>query len=215
MVSDLYEKGEIPRLGSLYQTINRWIATFSFPVFAALIIVPELFVGLFAGPEGRGAEAIVAVLAVGNFFYTGTGPTGYVISMTGRPGINFANSLVSVIGYVALGRWIVPEHGALGMAAVDAFVTGVINSARVIQARLLVGIHPFGPTFYKPVVATLVGAAVLLSWKLVLGDSISSEIAGLIVASAVFLLTLKLLRLDAEERMVINRIKRKAGELRR
>ncbi|MFN2489624.1 MAG: oligosaccharide flippase family protein, partial [Actinomycetota bacterium] len=89
VVSDLHERGEIDRLGALYQTINRWIATFSFPVFVALILEADLFVKLFAGAEGAGAVPVVAVLAAGNLFYTGTGPTGYVLSMTGRPGLNF------------------------------------------------------------------------------------------------------------------------------
>ncbi|MGH2699179.1 MAG: oligosaccharide flippase family protein [Actinomycetota bacterium] len=214
VVSDLHERGEIHRLGSLYQTINRWIATFSFPVFAALLIVPELFVGLFAGPEGRGAEAVVAILVFGNLFYTGTGPTGYVISMTGRPGLNFINSIVTVVLYLALGAWLVPMDeplgGAVGMAITDSIVTALVNTARVIQAKILVGIQPFGRTFYKPVVATLAGAAVLALWKFALGTSIPSELAGLTLAAVVYLAALRAMGLDAEERMVINRVRKRA-----
>jgi O-antigen/teichoic acid export membrane protein len=214
VVSDLHEKGEIERLGSLYQTINRWVATFSFPVFAALLIVPELFVSLFAGPEGSGAESVVQILVIGNLFYTGTGPTGYVISMTGRPGLNFVNSIVSVVLYVALGAWLVPMDGplggAVGMAITDAFVTALINTARVIQAKVLVGVQPFGRTFYKPVVATLAGAAVLGMVKLVFGTSIPSELAGLVVAGIVYFVALRAMGLDAEERLVINRVRQRA-----
>ena len=215
VVSDLHEKGEIERLGSLYQTINRWIATFSFPVFAALLIVPELFVRVLAGPEGQGAEAIVAILVIGNLFYTGTGPTGYVISMTGRPGINFINSIGSVALYLALGAWLVPLYGesgraGVGMAIVDVIVTALVNTIRVIQAKVLVGIQPFGRTYYKPVVATLAGAAVLLVWKLAFGTSVPSELAGLVIGAVVFLVALKAMGLDAEERMVIDRVRKRA-----
>lgn len=215
VVSDLHEKGEIERLGSLYQTINRWIATFSFPVFAALLIVPELFVRVLAGPEGQGSEAIVAILVIGNLFYTGTGPTGYVISMTGRPGINFINSIGSVALYLALGAWLVPRYGesgraGVGMAIVDVIVTALVNTIRVIQAKVLVGIQPFGRTYYKPVVATLAGAAVLLVWKLAFGTSVPSELAGLVVGAVVFLVVLKAMGLDAEERMVIDRVRKRA-----
>jgi O-antigen/teichoic acid export membrane protein len=214
VVSDLHEKGEIERLGSLYQTINRWVATFSFPVFAALLIVPELFVRLFAGPEGSGAESVVQILVIGNLFYTGTGPTGYVISMTGRPGLNFVNSIVSVVLYIALGAWLVPMDGplggAVGMAITDSIVTALINTARVIQAKVLVGVQPFGRTFYKPVVATLAGAAVLGMFKLVFGTSIPSELAGLVAAAIVYGIALRTMGLDAEERLVINRVRKRA-----
>jgi O-antigen/teichoic acid export membrane protein len=179
-------------------------------VFAALIIEPDLFVRLFAGSEGAGAEEVVVLLAIGNIFYTGTGPTGYVISMTGRPGVNFINSLVSVGMYVALGMWLVPEHGVIGMAVVDLIVTVLVNSARVIEAKILVGVQPFGRTYYKPVVATLVGAAVLLLWQLVPGESIPIEIAGIVVAGFAYIVTLAKLGIDPEERHVIDRIKKRA-----
>lgn len=210
VVSELHGRGDIAQLGSLYQTINRWIATFSFPVFAALILEPDTFVRIFAGEQGRGAAAVVAVLAAGNIFYTGTGPTGYVLSMTGRPGINFVNSVCAVALYVALGAWAVPEHGAVGMAAVDAGVTALVNLVRVVEAKVLVGVQPFGRTFFKPVAATLGASAVLLAWRLVPGESIPLELGGLAVAGVVYVVALRALGMDAEERAVLERIRRRA-----
>ncbi|MGH2729981.1 MAG: oligosaccharide flippase family protein [Actinomycetota bacterium] len=210
VVADLHAKGEMERLGSLYQTINRWIATFSFPVFGALILEPDVFVWMIAGGKGEGAAGVVAILAVGNFFYTGTGPTGYIISMTGRPGINLANSVVAVALYAGAGALVVHEHGAVGMAVVDAAVTALVNSARVVEAKILLGVQPFGRSFVKPVIATLVGAAVLLAWRLVPGDDLWLDTVGICVAAAVYLGVLRALGLDAEERHVLDRIKARA-----
>ena len=209
VVSDLYERGEIARLGSLYQTITRWIATFSFPISAAMILEPDLFL-IFFGRDAAGAAPIIAVLAAGNLFYSGTGPTGYVLSMTGRPGVNFMNSVIGVSLYIVLGILIVPDHGALGMAYVDAAVTAVINLVRVIQAKVLVGIQPFGRSFIKPVVGTLVGAAVLLLWRLIPGDSYPLEVAGIGVALVAYLAVLRAFGVDEEERYVWEAIKGRA-----
>lgn len=209
VVADLYEKGEIERLGSLYQTITRWIATFAFPISAAMMLEPDLFL-IFFGKDAAGAAPIIVVLAAGNLFYSGTGPTGYVLSMTGRPGVNFANSLVGVGLYVVLGLWIVPEHGALGMAYVDAIVTAIINTTRVIEAKLLVGVQPFGRSFYKPVVATLFGAGALLAWRLVPGDGYLIEVAGVVVGALVYVFVLSRFGLDDEERYVWDRIRSRA-----
>ena len=212
VVSDLHEKGEIARLGSLYQTINRWIATFSFPVFAALILEPDVFVDLFSGGRfpAEDAAAIVVLLAIGNIFYTGTGPTGYLISMTGHPGVNFANSALSVAMYIGLGILVVPQHGAVGMAAVDLFVTAFINTLRVIEARFLVGIQPFGRTFFKPVTATLGAALVLLASRPVTDDRMLLEAAAVGVAGVAYVVILKLLGLDEEEQHVWRRIRKRA-----
>lgn len=209
VVSDLHEKGEIARLESLYQTINRWIATFSFPVFAALMIVPDLFLGSFF-PKAAGAATAVAVLAAGNLFYTGTGPTGYVLSMTGRPGVNLVNSAVGVALYLALGAVLVPRHGVLGMAIVDAVVTAAVNTARVVEAKIFVGVQPFGRSFFKPVVATAVGAAALLAWRAIPGDALWLDWTGMAVATVLYFAVLRRLGVDPEEQMVLDRIRKRA-----
>lgn len=211
VVSDLYERGEIARLGSLYQTITRWIATFSFPISAAMILEPDLFL-IFFDKDAATAAPVIAVLAVGNLFYSGTGPTGYVLSMTGRPGVNFANSIVAVALYVILGVMVVPEHGALGMAYVDAAVTALINIVRVIEAKILVGVQPFGRSFVKPVVGTLVGAAVLLLWRLIPGDSYPLELSGIGAALIAYLATLRMFGIDDEERFVWDAIRARASK---
>lgn len=209
VVSDLHHRGEIERLGSLYKTVNRWIATFSFPVFAALILEPDLF-ARFYGREAVGAAPLIAVLAVGNILYTGTGPTGYLLSMTGRPGVNFVNSVVGVAMYIGLGVAFVPRYGALGMAAVDAFVTAAINFARVVEARALVGIQPFGRSFMKPVLATVAGAGTVVLANLALPPGFAGDVAGLAAGAVAYLVSLKRMGIDAEERLVLDRIKARA-----
>jgi O-antigen/teichoic acid export membrane protein len=211
VVSDLHAKGEMERLESMYQTITRWIATFSFPVWAALIIVPHVFVELFGGKAGAGAGQIVMILAIGNIFYTGTGPTGYVLSMTGRPWVNLVNSVIAVGLYVGLGILIVPRYNAAGMAIVDSSVTAVVNTARVIEAKILVGVQPFGRSILKPVGATLIGAVVLLLWRLTPGQSAIVDGAGVVFAAVVYLIALKMMGLDAEERMVWNSLRRRVS----
>jgi O-antigen/teichoic acid export membrane protein len=210
MVSDLHEKGQIERLGALYQTINRWIATFSFPVFAAIIIEHDLWVRIATGPKGAGAGSVAAILAVGNLIYVATGPTGYVISMTGRPGVNFLNSIVAVALYWGLGMWAASEHGAVGMAVVDTAVTIVINLVRVVEAWFLVGIQPFGKSFIKPVIATASGAAILIASRPVTGDNTWLELVAVAVAGIVYLAVLRALGVDPEEQLVWDRIKKRA-----
>ncbi|MEA2451755.1 MAG: hypothetical protein QOG04_465 [Actinomycetota bacterium] len=211
VVSDLYEKGQIERLGSLYQTITRWIATFAFPISAAMILEPDLFL-IFFGKDAAGAAPIIAILAAGNIFYSGTGPTGYVLSMTGRPGVNFVNSIVSVGLYIGLGIVVVPKYGALGMAYVDAIVTAAVNIVRVIEAKILVGVQPFGRSFIKPVAATLIGSGVLLAWRLVPGDGYPIEVAGVGLAALVYIAALAVFGIDEEERYVWDRIRTRASK---
>jgi hypothetical protein len=108
--------------------------------------------------------------------------------------------------YAAGGIALVPRYGVIGMAVVDACVTALVNSARVVEAKLLVGVQPFGRSFLKPVAATLVAATVLLAWRLFPGGT-AVEIAGVVGATIVYLGVLRALGLDPEERHVWERIK--------
>lgn len=213
VVVDLYHRGDLVRLESLYQTTNRWVATFSVPIFAAMIIQPELFTRLIAGDAGTGAAVLVPILAAGNLFFVGTGPSSQLLSMTGRPGINLINSVTSLGLYVGLGVWLVPDYGIIGMAVVDAVVTALLNIARAIEGKVLVGVQPFGATYYKPIAATLAASATLVALRLSLGISTPVAIASIGVAALVYVGVLKLLGLDAEERHVIDVVKARATSL--
>lgn len=210
VVSDLYDQGALARLDSLYKTITRWITTLALPISAAMIIEPDLFAYLFGGPKAVPAATVIAILAVGNIFYTCTGPTGYVLSMTGRPGVNFLNSLLGVALYAVLGWFVIPEHGAIGLAWVDAGVTGFVNLLRVAEAKILVGVQPFGRSFLKPIAGTIAGSLVALGCKGVFPDTLPAEIAGVTVGGAVYVLAMKLMGLDEEELYVWRRIKKRA-----
>ena len=214
VVTDLYERGEIRRLESLYRAITRWVVTFSFPVFAAMIILPDLFVDLLAGDRGQGAASLVVILAAGNLLYAGTGPTGFVLSMTGRPGVNFANSAIAVVLYVALGIWLVPRYGALGMAWVDAGVTALINVVRVVEAKLLVGVHPFGWSLLKPVAASIAGLVGVATVILIVPAGTVGSLVALGGGGVLYLAVLRKLGLDPEERQVWDGLRRKMKSLR-
>jgi len=208
VVSDLHSRGDMGRLDSLYKTITRWIATFSLPVYAALMIKPDLFVKFFGSgyPE---AATVVAILAVGNAVHSVTGPAVFVLSMTGRPGVNLIMSLSAVLLYLGLGVAIVPDHGIVGMAVVDSVVTVMVNSVRVIVAHSLVGIQPFGRSLLKPLAATVIGAAVLLAWRGLVAESILLDSVGLAVASLAYLGALRVFGVDSEERYVWERVKQR------
>jgi O-antigen/teichoic acid export membrane protein len=214
VVTDLHDRGEINRLDRLYKTITRWIVTFALPIYAALILESDFFVRFF-GKGAAEAAPMVAIIALGNIFYSGSGPTGYVLSMTGHPGINFINSIVSVALYVGLGFVVVPRYGALGMAWVDAGLTALLNTVRVVQAKLIVGVQPLGRSILKPVLATAVGATILVAWRAVPGEGRLVEAAGLVVAAAAYLLAHKMLGVDAEESHVWERLKARASRSRR
>jgi O-antigen/teichoic acid export membrane protein len=187
----------------------------AFPVYASLIVMPDFFGRLLAGHNGADAAPLIVVLAFGNIFYAGTGPAGHILNMTGRPRVTLINSIVAVLIYIGLGVVVVPRFGAIGMAAVDAAVTALLNLTVVLEGRLLVGVHPFGKSFLKPLSATLVFGLFLLAWRTVLGTGLAVEGAGLVIGVLLYIGILSRLGMDPEERYVFGRIKQRLPFLNR
>lgn len=209
MVTDLHDQGAHERLDSLFKTITRWIATAALPISAALMIEPDLFARILGGESALEAAPVIAILAIGNVFHTCTGPSASVLSMTGRPGINFMDSLVGALLYALLGWAVIPRFGAIGMAWVHASITTLVNLVRVVQTKVLVGVQPFGTSLLKPVGATLGGAAVVLVTRSFVDDTIPLEIGGLALGSVTYLALLKFLGADEEERYVWSLMKKR------
>ena len=214
MVGHLYENRETARLQSLFQTVTRWLATLSFPFLGLIIVEPDVFARLFGGGQVADAAPAAAILAVGNLFFAGTGPGHQVLTMIGRPGINFANSVGAFALYAVLGYLIAPEHGATGMAVVDAGVTILINVARVIEGKVLAGVQPFGRSFVKPLVSTALAVGVFLLWKLALPGGFIWVAGGVALYGVVFLGALWLFGIDPEERAVWSMIRGKVARAR-
>ncbi|MEA2507372.1 MAG: hypothetical protein QOH48_1990 [Actinomycetota bacterium] len=213
VVTKVYEEGDIERLQSLYQAITRWIVTLAFPVYAALMVLPDFFGHLLAGHNGTAAAPLIVILAMGNIFYAGTGPSGHILNMTGRPRVSLINSVIAVMVYIALGALIVPHFGARGMASVDAGVTALINLTVVLEGRLLVGVHPFGRSFLKPLSSTVAFALFLLAWRTLLGTGLAIQALGLVIGVFIYIGLLLKLGMDPEERYVFGRIKERLTSL--
>jgi O-antigen/teichoic acid export membrane protein len=209
VVTKVYEEGDIARLQSLYQAITRWIVTLAFPVYAALMVLPDFFGRLLAGHNGADAAPLIVVLAIGNIFYAGTGPSGHILNMTGRPRVTLINSIAAVILYIALGWLLVPRYGAIAMAGVDAGITALINLTVVLEGRLLVGVHPYGRSFLKPLTATVAFGLFLLLWRTVVGTGLALEAIGLGLGVLIYVGLLWKFGMDPEERYVFRRIKQR------
>ena len=84
MISNLYTKGDLGRLGTLFQVVTKWIFMFSFPVFLLCVILAEPLLGIFGDPFKTGAKALT-FLALAQLVNASTGAVGFMLIMTGLP----------------------------------------------------------------------------------------------------------------------------------
>jgi O-antigen/teichoic acid export membrane protein len=129
-------------LALMLKRVTHWNTAVSLPFFAILAVVPVALLSIFGSAYTVGAAAL-AVLAVGQLLNTAAGPLGVVINMSGRQYLTMTNNAIvaalNIIGCLVL----IPRYGLTGAAASTASALTIVNVLKLVEVRVLFGIHPF------------------------------------------------------------------------
>jgi O-antigen/teichoic acid export membrane protein len=163
--TQLYERGDVAGIARVLKTSTRWVTTFSGPFLVLLLLLGTRVVTALH-QRGGAARAAIAILCAAFLVDAMTGPVAQVITMSGRPALNFANNAAGLVCNIALNLLLIPRFGITGAALSWAAVIFGINAARLIELRLLLGIGPFSTSLWKPAAgvgtATAIAVATLL-----------------------------------------------------
>src|SRR5205823_11764663 len=82
-----------------------------------------------------------------------TGPTGVLLTMTGKQKWEIANTIVMVAFNFLLNLVLIPRMGILGAAIATAISIATINAIKLIQVYLLFGLQAYNLKYLKGFVA--------------------------------------------------------------
>jgi O-antigen/teichoic acid export membrane protein len=209
VVSDLSNEDRHDELGHRFVVISRWVLTINLPIFAALFIVGDSLLGseVETAVDLQVGFQILLVLCIGKLAQGAFALVEPLLAMSGRPTLNMYNNGVWLGGNFLLNIWLIDRYGVFGAAVGATAAIFAVNAIRMVQIRFIHGIRPFERSQIKPVAAA--GAAALAAW-LARGDAA----AGLLQSSAgplalflvVYVLALRLLGLEAEDRALLGRL---------
>jgi len=157
--SSLTGRGDKQGLRRLFQTSTRWIFLLSSFAAVGLALAGHIILGIF-GPEFQKGYIVLCVLAGGQAVTACFGANGTLITMTGHPRVNLANSVVMGLGNLGLNLLLVPRYGALGAACAAALSWTVVNATRAVEIWFILKIGPWDRTIIKPMLA--LGTSILL-----------------------------------------------------
>lgn len=167
MVSNLYARGKLEELGSLYQDVSRWAFTGSFAIFLITILLARDIMAVF-GPQFVSAWPVLVLLAAAQAFSSSTGHTTRVLAMTGNSGVVVLTMWVSTAANVAVAAALVPSLGILG-AGLGAIAAMVLqNAVAVMAVNRRLGFRPYNRDYLKPLAAGVVATVATLACKLTL-----------------------------------------------
>ena len=202
-ISFLYGRGEKEALARLFKTVTKWIFTVSLVTALVLTLFAEPILAVFGTEFVSGAAALYLV-AGGELVNAGVGSAGYMLMMTGRPKINLLNAVILSALNLLLAWLLVPRYGVLGAAWANAVSVACINLLRLAQVYYYERIHPYKPSFLKPILAAVCSVALLLLVRsLYHADSALFTWGSLLLFPTLFTGCLLLLKLEREDRYIL------------
>lgn len=212
IIADLYQRNQLDRLRRLYAVVTGWTLRLSLPAFVVVILFPEELLSVFGSEFGAGA-AVTVLLAAGQLLNVAGGPNGYMLVMSGRPVFTMANNIAALVLNVILNLVLIPRFGLLGAGIAFAASVAFNNLAKVLQIWFTMRMHPFDIEFFK---ACLAGAAAFgmgLVVRQVIQGTPARLAAGVAMAAAYFGIIV-LLGIGPEDRLVLDRLRRRLRPVR-
>lgn len=212
LASDLYLQDRRDELSAIFKGCAKWSFVLGFPLFILMVAFPRELMSLFGEGFESGSEALV-VLAFGVLFQFGTGPVTVTLIVIGRPKLALLDYVLVVVLEIGLGLLLIPSLGVLGAAIARSAGTMLNNVLPLAQVWRILGVSPYRPDFWKPVVAGVV-AGIVATFVLSLVDPAQQGITvALVIASMAFTYVpvLLLLRLSEEDRAMVNAVIRRGS----
>lgn len=210
IISEVFHKKKDRILSDLYSHITRLITTLTIPIIIWIVVYSKEILSIF-GTEYTVAKWTLIILALGQFANAVTGTCGSILNMTKYQRFEMLNGLLIAGVNIGLNIWLIPIFGIVGSALAGAFAMTIVNFTKLFEVLILLKLFPYNKKFFKlflPTILTFISMYFLNSFF----SNFIAVIIGLIGSFSIFFITLLLMKLPPEDKMiikaVINRLKR-------
>jgi len=212
LFSQFSETRDKELIEALFTTVTKWVCYSGLIIFVCIAIFRVEVLHLFGKGFTAGATALL-ILAAGQLANAVTGPTGMLLTMTGKQKWELANTISMVTFNFLLNLVLIPAMGLIGAAIATAVSIATINGLKLVQVYLLFGLRVYNLKYLKGVFA--IGGAGLVgylvrNWLSNVGYSPFMIIP---LGGIVFLITATLgfwlLGLDHEDKIAIDALRRR------
>lgn len=206
-VANLYQRGERDSLQKIYALVTSWIVRLSLPAFVILVVFPTELLALFGSDFKQGA-VVTVLIAVGELFDVGTGPSGHMLLMSGRPALTMTCNIAGLALNIGLNLWLIPRYGIVGAGIAWAISLVLVNVMRVVLVWATMGMLPLDRGLLKALPAASAAAVVALGVRHVTDGPITLVI-GVLSLAAVYLAVVMISGLSSDDRLVLTTLRQR------
>ena len=207
-IADLWRREQYQILGKTYKLITSWVFKLSLPSFIVLLLFPNELLSIFGRTFGTGA-AVTVIMTAAWLLNCLSGPSGYMLTMSGRAKAQMVTSVGGLVLNVGLNLWLIPSRGIVGAALAWGASLVVITIVRVAQVWAFSHMLPLSPDLLKGVLAGLAAAAAGLLVRAAVSGGLRTLILGVVAIGAVYLAGLWILGIDDDDRLILQTLRRR------
>lgn len=127
----------------VYEVTTKWVFMLVFPLFATLVVFPELVVSTVFGRQYLPAGSALVVLSVGFFTYAAVGRSRETLSALGATKFILAANVLAFTLNFLMNLVLIPAYGFIGAAVASAGSATVLNGAVYVFLKFKFGISPY------------------------------------------------------------------------
>jgi O-antigen/teichoic acid export membrane protein len=204
MIAGFHARGDEAGIRKLYELVSRWVLTIVLLPALLLATFPRELLSVFGEGFRDGSTALV-LLSVSALLQAWFGLGSTVLAMAGGERLSLLNQIVALFMQVCLHLLLIPLYGIDGAAVSSLVVTLLLSAARAVEMRWLLGIGAVSRKAWKPLLAAAVtGMALFLARPQLASLPVLHALAiGAAGASALYVLLIRMFRLEQEELEVI------------
>jgi O-antigen/teichoic acid export membrane protein len=157
-------------VGPLCAFATRLSVAFVVPIAGFIVLIASDILSAFA-PEAAAALPLLLILVIARAGETIVGPATPVVEMIGHRVLPLLNSALGLVVWVALSLWLVPGHGATGMAIAVGIATVLVAWAAALELRVSDGIAMLDAAAWRALALAVLGVAGLAAIGLALAPA--------------------------------------------
>ena len=209
-----------------FKAVTRWTFSLSLPILVFLMVFSRPLIEHFYGPEYASGYLALSIISVGFFIIVSVGHTQSIIRAIGKPKLELLNMIIMGVADILLNLWLIPVfeqvgqqtgfgsgYGVVGAAIATAASYAMLNIISLWQVYFYAGIHPYKATYVKPVIASIITAAVafVASQYIALNSLIEVALAGIVLMAFYSLVFLLIRGFEKEDVEIMRLIEVKIG----
>lgn len=155
LISELHSNGERGEMRRTYEIVSKWVLLLTLPILLVYLTYPDIVIRNTFGGEYVTGSLPLAVLSIGFFAHTVSGPSGDTLTAQGKSKLVMLDNIVVAIVNVGLNLILVPRYSILGAAIATTVAFLVMNSLYVIQLYQAIDVHPFRRATLGPALGSI------------------------------------------------------------